>query len=165
MKHKWSVCITAGLTVLLLIGAAGLYLERPRTALEMTVKDEPSSAAESAAVQVTALTTASTVKTQTETVTEVTKPVETALPEHDLNRASAADLMRVPGIGEALAAEIVAARTACGGFTSRTQLCEISGIGETLIARELNNIPNEKTRAIAAKYLEEVHAGKRDFRF
>ncbi len=37
--------------------------------------------------------------------------------------------------------------------------------GEELIKREINNIPNEKVRAIASEYLKELHDGKRDFRF
>ncbi len=42
---------------------------------------------------------------------------------------------------------------------------ETRKLGEALIAREINNIPNEKTRAIASEYLRELHDGKRDFRF
>lgn len=39
-------------------------------------------------------------------------------------------------------------------------------IGEKLIKEELKNIPKEKVRAIAEKYLEEIETqGKRDFRF
>ena len=39
-------------------------------------------------------------------------------------------------------------------------------IGERLIREELNNIPKEKVRAVAEKYLEEIESeGKRDFRF
>ena len=39
-------------------------------------------------------------------------------------------------------------------------------IGEKVIAEQLNNIPKEKVRAIAAKYIEEIkNDGKRDFRF
>ena len=37
--------------------------------------------------------------------------------------------------------------------------------GERLIQEELNHIPNEKVKGLATKYLEEVHNGKRDFRF
>lgn len=37
--------------------------------------------------------------------------------------------------------------------------------GEKLIADELLNIPNERVREIAAKHLEEIEAGQRDFRF
>ncbi|WP_444658279.1 [FeFe] hydrogenase H-cluster radical SAM maturase HydG [Caproiciproducens sp. R2] len=37
--------------------------------------------------------------------------------------------------------------------------------GEALIAREVFNIPNEKVRSIAMEHLQEMKAGKRDFRF
>ncbi|WP_277668790.1 [FeFe] hydrogenase H-cluster radical SAM maturase HydG [Caproiciproducens galactitolivorans] len=37
--------------------------------------------------------------------------------------------------------------------------------GEALIAKEVQNIPNEKVRATAMEYLTELHHGKRDFRF
>ena len=37
--------------------------------------------------------------------------------------------------------------------------------GEKVIAEELNRIPNENVRRIAAKHLTELHDGKRDFRF
>ena len=37
--------------------------------------------------------------------------------------------------------------------------------GEAVIAAELLRIPNEKVRAIAREHLQELHAGKRDFRF
>ena len=73
MKHKWTVCITAGLTLLLVIGAVGLYLERPRTALEMTVQSEPVCIEETAAVPATVRTTAAA-KKQTATGTAATKP-------------------------------------------------------------------------------------------
>ena len=43
---------------------------------------------------------------------------------------------------------------------------ETRAIGEKVIAEQLNNIPKEKVRAIAAKYIEEIkNEGKRDFRF
>lgn len=43
---------------------------------------------------------------------------------------------------------------------------ETRAIGEKVIAEQLNNIPKEKVRAIAAKYIEEIkNDGKRDFRF
>ncbi|HWQ29784.1 MAG TPA: [FeFe] hydrogenase H-cluster radical SAM maturase HydG, partial [Negativicutes bacterium] len=37
--------------------------------------------------------------------------------------------------------------------------------GERLIQEELMHIPNEKVKRLATEYLEEVHKGKRDFRF
>ena len=42
---------------------------------------------------------------------------------------------------------------------------ETRAIGKALIQKELLNIPNEKVRAIAAKHITEMAAGKRDFRF
>ncbi len=42
---------------------------------------------------------------------------------------------------------------------------ETQEIGRTLIEQELGNIPNEKTRRIAAEYITEIKNGKRDFRF
>ena len=45
-------------------------------------------------------------------------------------------------------------------------LPETKKIGEELIAREIMNVPNEKTRKIAMDYLEQIRNGnKRDFRF
>lgn len=38
-------------------------------------------------------------------------------------------------------------------------------IGEELIAKEIQNVPNEKIRERAIQYLEELKDGKRDFRF
>ncbi len=37
--------------------------------------------------------------------------------------------------------------------------------GELLIRNELTRVPNEKVRVTAEKYLSEIHAGNRDFRF
>ena len=42
---------------------------------------------------------------------------------------------------------------------------ETKEIGEKLIAEELEKIPNEKARALAKNYIENIHLGKRDFRF
>lgn len=42
---------------------------------------------------------------------------------------------------------------------------ETKAIGEKLIAEELEKIPNEKARALAKEYIENIHLGKRDFRF
>nr|WP_330377665.1 hypothetical protein [Cellulosilyticum ruminicola] len=38
-------------------------------------------------------------------------------------------------------------------------------IGNALITKELENIPNPKARETAAKYIHEIVNGKRDFRF
>ena len=43
---------------------------------------------------------------------------------------------------------------------------ETRKIGEALIAKEILNVPNEKTRQIAMNYLDQIkNGGKRDFRF
>ncbi|MBQ1985509.1 MAG: [Clostridia bacterium] len=42
---------------------------------------------------------------------------------------------------------------------------ETKKIGEEMIAREFDNIPNEKTRGLTKAYVEKVHNGERDFRF
>ena len=38
-------------------------------------------------------------------------------------------------------------------------------VGEKLIREELEKIPNEKARRLAKEYIENIHLGKRDFRF
>jgi competence protein ComEA len=52
----------------------------------------------------------------------------------DLNRATAADLEDLPGVGPVLAERIVAHRDEIGGFTSVDQLHDVSGIGESTFA-------------------------------
>ena len=80
-----------------------------------------------------------------QTELSVTQTTTTAALCRDLNLASAEDLQRVEGIGTALAAEIIAFRDARGGFTRRSELLEISGIGAVLAERILAEfeIPNE----------------------
>jgi 2-iminoacetate synthase len=42
---------------------------------------------------------------------------------------------------------------------------ETKKIGEELIAKEIQKVPDEKIRNRAIQYLEELKEGKRDFRF
>ena len=44
-------------------------------------------------------------------------------------------------------------------------LPETREIGDKLISQQLMEIPNEKTRSIAARHLAEIEGGERDFRF
>lgn len=52
----------------------------------------------------------------------------------DLNRATAADLEELPGIGEVLAERIIAHRDAVGGFDAVGDLRDVPGIGEKTLA-------------------------------
>ena len=53
----------------------------------------------------------------------------------DVNRATTADLRRLPGIGPVLAARIVEARESGGPFTSIDDLKRVSGIGKSKLER------------------------------
>ena len=149
MKDKWTACWVTGLFALAAIGALGMMLSKPRTKLEISVKAETSAAAETEpeTVDTSAYTSVSVSRTiQTSATAAETQPhAETAPPERNLNRASAEDLKRVSGIGDVLAEAIISARNARGGFTSRLQLCEVSGIGENLTERIMAEfeIPDE----------------------
>ena len=126
---------------------------------DLTVRTQ--SANVRAAPQSTAQTTKTT-RTQTtktaasETETTAAETMESAATTaviYDLNLADVSSLMRVQGIGEKLAIEIIAYRNALGGFTRRSQLTEIYGIGETLmenIMREfviVGELPEPETTA------------------
>lgn len=53
----------------------------------------------------------------------------------DVNRADAAQLQQLPGIGPVLAARIVEHRNRWGPFTAPEDLLEVSGIGPRVLAR------------------------------
>lgn len=58
----------------------------------------------------------------------------------DLNRADAAELDRLPGIGPVLASRIVAYRSQIGGFHSPDELLGVRGIGPRLLERILPDL-------------------------
>jgi competence protein ComEA len=58
----------------------------------------------------------------------------------DLNRATAADLEELPGIGPVIAERIVAWREQNGPFASVGQLREVSGIGERTLQRLADHV-------------------------
>jgi len=53
----------------------------------------------------------------------------------DVNRATVADLERVPGVGRTLATRIVAERDRRGRFARLAELDEVDGVGPKLLAR------------------------------
>lgn len=53
----------------------------------------------------------------------------------DVNYIGSADLQKVPGIGPALAAKLIARRDSLGRFDSWDQVDEVPGIGPALLAR------------------------------
>ncbi len=65
-----------------------------------------------------------------------TRPPQPAAGESplDLNRASAVELMRLPGIGEVLAARIVEYRDEHGPFRRVADLAKVEGIGKCKLA-------------------------------
>lgn len=95
-----------GLTAVFLCVLAGLYVHDTRSAGEADMV---------------------TVAVETEVPQEALTPDFTPL---DLNTATAAELMELPGIGEKLAERIVAYRAANGPFASIEEIMEVEGIGE-----------------------------------
>ena len=85
-------------------------------------------------VNVSHTLTDSTQATHTESETTSILSVTTTLC-YDLYLATADDLMRVDGIGPALANRILNARTQRGGFQRRSDLLVVNGVGERLMER------------------------------
>lgn len=62
----------------------------------------------------------------------------------NLNKASAADLMRLPGIGEAKAEKILEYRKKVGDFLSPEDIMNVSGIGEAIFQNIKDQITTEE---------------------
>ncbi len=81
----------------------------------------------------TLVETAPTDWSQEQTVPEEPAPGMLRGEVLDLNTAGEEDLIRLPGIGEKRAADIVTYRTRHGGFSQVEELLEISGIGQATL--------------------------------
>lgn len=96
--------------------------------LEPLLRFDPRAAARRAAPPVTATPSPMTVAGSSP------GPTSTAIPL-DLNRATAAELRTLPGIGPALASRIVEFRARHGPFAKPEDLTKVSGIGDKTFAR------------------------------
>ena len=97
------------------------------TSAVAAVSDESTSAAESISIDETTVPAEEPVTEKP--VTEKEEPVW-----FDLNTASAEQLMRIDGIGEVTAGDIIAYREEHGGFSSVDELLCVKGIGEKKLA-------------------------------
>lgn len=107
------------IAALLVLAAGARWLERPRPLLEGAVAELDLAALErdSRAAQEVAA-----------------RPPATPQDRVDPNRADAVDLMRLPGVGAAMAARIIAERDSAP-FTSTPDLQRVQGIGPATAAR------------------------------
>lgn len=60
------------------------------------------------------------------------EPPQAAPERININTASAQELQRLPGVGEAIAARVIAYRESCGAFRTPEELMAVPGIGENL---------------------------------
>lgn len=87
-------------------------------------------------------------KTQYSSNYKLTEKPKTFAQKFDLNTASASQLKRVYGIGEALSKRIVNYRTRSGGFVADAQLHEVYGLSPEVIERVLSEFTVKTAQAI-----------------
>jgi len=119
MNVRLSPAQQRGLIILVAVGlvASGLVLLLPRTKTPATGLHDP--------IEITG------VRILLPTFSDAEKKV-------NVNTASAEELIQLPGIGEVLAARIVAYREEHGPFQSLDALKQVSGIGDKLVEKIRN---------------------------
>ncbi len=147
MRKQYIWILTVGIGAAMIAVLTALLLQQPEKPVVISLQEEETVQVSGAGAMLSATQCAlgeHTAAPQIRHSSEVLPPFSTT-PDTNLNTAGTADLQAVSGVGAVLAEEIVSYRESIGGFTRRSQLMEIHGIGETLAARIMDTfyIPNE----------------------
>lgn len=151
MPEKQERIIAAGLAALLATVLMTVLMRQPEQPVIVSVQTKTPPVAEigtvpSAAAKATAIPETVPSVSASRTDQSKNEVLQCTTPDYNLNTADEAALQEVSGVGAVTAAAITAYRESAGGFTRRSQLLEIPGIGEALAARIMERfyIPDEQ---------------------
>ena len=170
MRKQYIWILTVGIGAAMIAVLTALLLQQPEEPVVISLREEETVQVSGAGAMLSATQCAlgeHTAAPQIRHSSEVLPPFSTT-PDTNLNTAGTADLQAVSGVGAVLAEEIVSYRESIGGFTRRSQLLEIHGIGETLAARimetfyipdelpeEVTTVPQQETETAPAEPQEQ----------